>query len=84
MKLKKILASILGIAMVLSTIGITVQASEETGRLSAYLDSYRIWGDLDASADESVVVKVYSEDTIIVTSTLKDKSHLDGDIKGLT
>ena len=80
MKIKKLLASVIAGVMALSTMNFAL-AEETGGQIIGQVDvNGSIWGETRGSADESYVVKFYSNDTLIGQTSLTENYNYTGDI----
>ncbi len=85
MKTKKLLYSLLAIAIILSAIGTVVFATEEgvkAGTITyGYVSQTDIWGELTTNATESVEIEIYAETNKIAKTTLNNIDNIiDGDV----
>ena len=81
MKLKKLLALVLCIAMVLSTIGTVAFAEDATSATvtPCYTKANSFWGEAQTYSTESLVIEIYEDETKIASASL---NNIDGIIDG--
>ena len=84
MKLKKLLASTLAVAMVLSTMSFTDFAAEEDTAAyvtPCYTDANGFWGEAQTYSTESLVIEIYEDETKIASASLNNVGGIiDGDV----
>ena len=86
MKVKRVLVSILCVAMVLGTMNFNVfaedQTSEDFGTITpCYTDANSFWGEATSNSTESLVVELYEGETKIASTSLNDVGGIiNGDV----
>ena len=77
--MKKLLSIVLCVAMLLGTMSFAVSAEESLQTIAVYTRADGVWGECGGPASESFEFKIYSNDTLIGTTSL---NNIDGIIDG--